>query len=145
MIDVVDQATRSRMMSGIREKNTKPERVVRSFLHRAGLRFRLHAELPGKPDVVLPRCHTVVFVHGCFWHRHAGCKYATTPGSNVAFWQEKFAANKRRDAVVKRRLRRLGWQVHVVWSCQLNQRKMEALVAQIRSGTGKGRTSGKGR
>ncbi len=133
------------MMSGIREKNTKPERVVRSFLHRAGLRFRLHAELPGKPDVVLPRCHTVVFVHGCFWHRHAGCKYATTPGSNVAFWQEKFAANKRRDAVVKRRLRRLGWQVHVVWSCQLNQRKMEALVAQIRSGTGKGRTSGKGR
>jgi DNA mismatch endonuclease (patch repair protein) len=122
------------MMSGIRGKDTKPERFVRSALHRAGLRFRLHAKLPGKPDLVLPRYHTVVFVHGCFWHRHAGCRYATTPATNAAFWQEKFAANKRRDAVVRRRLRRLGWLIRVVWACQLNQRKMDALVAQIQSG-----------
>jgi DNA mismatch endonuclease (patch repair protein) len=125
------------MMSGIRGKDTKPERFVRSALHRAGLRFRLHTKLPGKPDLVLPKYHTVVFVHGCFWHRHAGCRYATTPASNVAFWLEKFAANKQRDAVVKRRLRQLGWQVRVVWSCQLNQRKMHALIAKIRSGRGR--------
>lgn len=132
MTDVVNRATRSRMMSGIRSKDTRPERFVRSALHRAGFRFRLHARLPGKPDVVLPKYHTVVFVHGCFWHRHASCRYATTPASNAAFWREKFAANKQRDSVVKRQLRRLGWRVRVVWSCQLNQRKMDALIAQIR-------------
>jgi len=137
-MDVVDRATRSRMMSGIRGKNTKPERAVRSFLHRSGLRFRLHAGLPGKPDVVLPKYHAAVFVHGCFWHQHAGCRYATTPASNVAFWQTKFSATKQRDAVVKRQLRRLGWQVHVVWSCQVNQRKMDALIARIRADMGKG-------
>jgi len=125
------------MMSGIRGKNTKPERIVRSFLHRSGLRFRLHADLPGKPDMVLPRYRTAVFVHGCFWHQHKGCQYATTPASNKEFWREKFAANTRRDAVVKRQLRRLGWRVLVVWSCQLKQRKMDALVRQIRSGKGK--------
>lgn len=133
-MDVVDRVTRSRMMSGIRGRDTKPELFVRSALHRAGLRFRLHSKLPGKPDVVLTKYHTVVFVHGCFWHRHAGCRYATIPASNAAFWLDKFAANKRRDAVVKRRLRQLGWHVRVVWSCQLNSRKMNALVAQIRSG-----------
>jgi DNA mismatch endonuclease (patch repair protein) len=125
------------MMSGIRGKDTKPERFVRSALHRAGLRFRLHAKLPGKPDLVLPKYHTAVFVHGCFWHRHVGCRYATTPASNAAFWLEKFAANKQRDAVVKRRLRQLGWQVRVVWSCQLNQQNMDALITKIRSGRGR--------
>lgn len=120
-------------MSGIRGKDTKPERAVRSFLHRAGLRFRLHAKLPGKPDLTLPRHQSVVFVHGCFWHRHSGCRYTTTPSSNTSFWHEKFAANVRRDLVVKRQLRRLGWRVHVVWACQVNQRKMDALVEQIRS------------
>lgn len=119
-------------MSGIRGKDTMPERFVRSALHRAGLRFTLHARLPGKPDVVLPKFRVVVFVHGCFWHQHASCRYATTPASNSAFWKEKFAANKRRDAAVKRQLRRLGWRVRVIWACQLNQRKMAALVAQIR-------------
>ncbi len=122
------------MMSGIRGKDTKPERFVRSALHRAGLRFGLHAKLPGKPDVVLPKYHAVVFVHGCFWHQHRGCRYATTPATNADFWKEKFAANKQRDAAVKRKLRRLGWKVSIVWSCQLNQRKMNALIAQIRSG-----------
>ena len=97
MTDVVDRATRSRMMSGIRGRDTKPEKQVRSFLHRAGLRFRLHASLPGKPDLVFPKHGAVVFVHGCFWHRHAGCRYATTPSSNVDFWQAKFDANVARD------------------------------------------------
>lgn len=132
-MDVVDRGTRSRMMSGIRGKNTKPERTVRSFLHRAGFRFRLHANLPGRPDVTLPRFRAVVFVHGCFWHRHPDCRYSTTPASNVAFWQAKFAENRKRDALVKQQLRRLGWRVHVVWSCEVNQRKMDALIARLRS------------
>jgi len=121
------------MMSGIRGKNTKPERTVRSFLHRAGFRFRLHANLPGRPDVTLPRFRAVVFVHGCFWHRHPDCRYSTTPASNIAFWQAKFAENRKRDALVKQQLRRLGWRVHVVWSCEVNQRKMDALIARLRS------------
>lgn len=133
LMDVVDRVTRSRMMSGIRGKDTKPERFVRSALHQAGLRFRLHSTLPGKPDVVLPKYRTVVFVHGCFWHRHAGCRYATTPKSNKAFWLRKFAANKRRDSVVKRRLWRLNWRIRTVWSCQLSHQRMDALVAKIRS------------
>jgi DNA mismatch endonuclease (patch repair protein) len=80
------------MMSGIRGKNTEPERVVRSFLHRAGLRYRLHAKLPGKPDLVFPKHRTTLFVHGCFWHRHVDCRYATTPASNTEFWLAKFEA-----------------------------------------------------
>lgn len=119
------------MMSGIRGKDTKPELVVRSFLHRAGLRFRLHAKLPGKPDLVFPKYRTVVFVHGCFWHRHKGCRFATTPASNAEFWQEKFDANVRRDAFVKKTLRKLGWQVRVIWACQLNPRKLELLAAEV--------------
>jgi len=121
------------MMSGIRGKDTKPELIVRSFLHRSGLRFRLHAKLPGRPDLVLPKYRAVIFVHGCFWHRHNGCRYATTPTSNAAFWREKFDVNVRRDARNKRQLRDLGWTVRVIWSCQLNQRMLELLVAQIRT------------
>lgn len=139
LIDVVDRATRSRMMSGIRGKNTKPERAVRSFLHRAGLRFRLHAKLPGRPDLVLPKYRTAVFVHGCFWHQHPGCGYATTPANNAAFWRDKFASNKQRDALAKRDLKRLGWQVRVIWSCQLGQPELDTLVKAIRSGKRKER------
>jgi DNA mismatch endonuclease (patch repair protein) len=87
--------------------------------------------------MVLPKYRSVVFIHGCFWHRHRGCRYTTTPVSNAAFWQEKFAANVKRDAVVRRQLRQLGWQVCVVWSCQLNHLKMDALAVQIRAGRGK--------
>ena len=119
-------------MSGIRGKDTKPELVVRSHLHRAGLRFRLHAKLPGKPDLVLPRYRTAVFVHGCFWHRHEGCRYATMPSSNTVFWQEKFASNTSRDARVKQRLEESGWRVLVVWSCQLTERELDKLAATIR-------------
>ena len=132
MADIVDKETRSRMMSGIRGKNTKPELVVRSFLHRAGLRFRLHANLPGKPDLVLPKHNTAIFVHGCFWHRHIGCRFATNPASNQAFWQEKFQANVRRDARDRKQLASLGWRTFVVWGCQLADRELEQLVAAIK-------------
>lgn len=132
-MDVVDRATRSRMMSGIRGKDTKPELAVRSFLHRAGLRFRLHAKLPGKPDLVLPRYRTAVFVHGCFWHRHEGCRYATTPASNAEFWREKFAGNVERDARVKRQLEEAGWRVETVWACQLGETELSRLARGIRN------------
>jgi len=133
-MDVVDRATRSRMMSGIRGKNTKPELFVRSYLHRSGLRFRLHSKLPGKPDLVLPRYRAVVFVHGCFWHRHKGCRFTTTPASNPAFWQDKFASNIRRDAKVTAQLEKLGWRVLVIWACQLNESSLKGLAREIRKG-----------
>ncbi len=135
-MDVVDRATRSRMMSGIRGKDTKPERIVRSHLHRAGLRFRLQAKLPGKPDLVLPKYGTAVFVHGCFWHRHEGCRYTTTPKSHPEFWQEKFEANVRRDANVKQKLEEMGWRVLVVWACQLGETQLDMLVATIKGTQG---------
>jgi DNA mismatch endonuclease (patch repair protein) len=119
------------MMSGIRGKNTKPERFVRSFLHRTGLRFRLHTRLPGKPDLVFPKHRTVLFVHGCFWHRHAGCRYATTPASNAQFWRDKFEANVRRDAEVKKLLRIAGWKVRVIWACQLTDANLRSLARDI--------------
>lgn len=131
MIDVVDQATRSRMMSGIRGKNTKPELVVRSFLHRVGLRYRLHAKLPGKPDLVFPKYRTALFVHGCFWHRHVDCRYATSPTSNAEFWRDKFEANVRRDAEVKKQLRAAGWKVRIVWGCELSEARLRRLAREV--------------
>ena len=133
-MDVVDTATRSRMMAGIRGKDTRPEQIVRSFLHRAGLRFRLHAKLPGKPDLVLPKYRAAVFVHGGYWHRHAGCRYATTPSSNIEFWQAKFDANVARDKRVSRELRKEGWHVFVVWSCRISDSRMQSLERKIRRG-----------
>ena len=138
-MDVVDAATRSRMMAGIRGKDTKPELIVRRFLHRAGLRFRLHAKLPGKPDLVLPKHRAAVFVHGCFWHRHEGCRYATTPANNAAAWQEKFAANVRRDAKMRQQLEELGWRVLVIWSCELDERRLAKLAAAIKQDAPRGR------
>ena len=132
-MDIVDRATRSRMMSGIRGKDTKPERTVRSFLHRAGMRFRLHAKLPGKPDLVLPKYRTAVLVHGCFWHRHPNCRYATTPASNPEFWQKKFAGNVERDERVKRQLEEAGWQVETVWACQLSEPELSDLADRNRN------------
>lgn len=119
-------------MSGIRSRDTKPEKKVRSYLHRAGLRFRLHASLPGKPDLVLPKFNSVVFVHGCFWHRHAGCKYTTTPSSNTEFWQEKFDANIARDKRASRKLREAGWRVLIVWACMIDEKDLQSLVKKIR-------------
>lgn len=120
MVDVVDPATRSRMMSGIRGKNTKPELLVRKYLHTRGLRYRLHVKnLPGKPDLVFPKYRTVVFVHGCFWHHHAGCKYATMPSSRPDFWATKLSDNVARDQYQHTALDGLGWRVIVVWECEL--------------------------
>jgi DNA mismatch endonuclease (patch repair protein) len=144
-MDIVDRATRSRMMSGIRGKDTKPELQVRSFLHRAGLRFRLHVKLPGKPDLVFPRFRTAVFVHGCFWHRHEGCRFAATPASNALFWQKKFTENVVRDARKEKQLADLGWRVLIVWACQLNERELGKLATRIRKGMVGGRSLGKGR
>lgn len=135
MADIVDRATRSRMMSGIRGRNTRPEMAVRRHLHAAGLRFRLHRkDLPGKPDIVLPRHKVAIFVHGCFWHRHAGCPKATTPSSNVEFWQKKFADNVARDVRDRAALEALGWRVLVVWECELKGGVPGWLVEAIRGG-----------
>lgn len=120
-------------MSAIRGRNTAPERIVRSHLHRAGLRFRLHAKgLPGRPDLVLPRFNAVVFVHGCFWHRHPGCPKAAVPASNRAFWRCKFRENVERDARAVASLRRDGWRVFVVWECRTGPRALDAVVRRIR-------------
>jgi DNA mismatch endonuclease, patch repair protein len=103
VIDIVDQQTRSRMMSGIRGKNTKPELALRRALHARGFRFRLHSKkVHGRPDLVLPKYRAVVFVHGCFWHQHEGCRYATTPATRSEFWQAKFAANVARDCALRK-------------------------------------------
>lgn len=132
MADVVDRATRSRMMSNIKGKNTLPERRVRSFLHRAGLRFRLHdRRLPGRPDIIFPRYRAVVFVHGCFWHQHPGCKDAVTPKSNASFWLAKLARNVERDSQNHAALVSAGWRVFTVWECEINEPYLKELTRQI--------------
>lgn len=120
MADVFTRAERSRVMSLIRSRDTRPERAVRSMLHRGGYRFRLHrADLPGSPDIVLAKYRTVIFVHGCFWHRHRGCRYATTPKSRTEFWVRKFESNVSRDREASGTLSGLGWQVLTIWECEL--------------------------
>lgn len=132
MADIVDKDTRSRMMSGIRGTNTKPEVLLRKALHAAGFRFRVNVRsLPGAPDIVLPKWNTVIQVHGCYWHRHAGCPKATTPSSNVDFWSEKFSANVKRDAHVLAVLHDLGWRTAIVWECAIGRKVEPALVDVI--------------
>jgi DNA mismatch endonuclease (patch repair protein) len=122
---------RHRIMSSIQSKHTIPEINVRSALHRAGYRFRLHrADLPGSPDIVLPKHRTVVLVHGCFWHRHRGCDIPKIPSRNRKYWLRKFARNVRRDARNKADVRKLGWETFVIWECQA--REPEALARRIR-------------
>lgn len=139
MIDIVDQPTRSRMMSGIRGKNTKPELVLRQALHARGLRFRLHSgRVHGKPDLLLPKYRAVVFVHGCFWHRHEGCRYNTVPATRTEFWLAKFEANVARDSAVRKQLFADGWRVATVWECALRRPSdtastTELLMAWLRS------------
>ena len=119
MVDVADSATRSRMMSGIRGRNTKPEILIRSLLHRQGFRFRLHVrDMPGKPDIVLPRYRAVVFVHGCFWHGH-NCPLFKLPGTRPDFWSEKIERNQNNDNRAKAALLADGWRVGVIWECAL--------------------------
>jgi len=110
-------------MSRIRNRDTKPELIVRSLLHRMGYRFRLHRkDLPGKPDIVLPKYRTVIFVHGCFWHRHKGCQFAYKPKSKEQFWERKFSDNVKRDAVSQSQLFSMGWKVLTVWECEVSDR-----------------------
>lgn len=119
MVDVVSPEQRSRMMAGIRGWDTEGELVVRRYLHRAGLRFRVNdRRLPGSPDLVISKYRAAVFVHGCFWHRHAGCRFATTPATRIDFWQAKFAANVVRDRAKSAELRKLGWRPIVIWECE---------------------------
>ena len=122
MTDIVDQQTRSRMMSGIRGKNTKPELALRRALHARGFRFRLHSgKVYGRPDLVLPKHRAVIFVHGCFWHRHEGCRYTTVPATRPEFWRAKFDVNVARDRAVRKKLLEDGWRVATVWECALRK------------------------
>jgi DNA mismatch endonuclease, patch repair protein len=119
MVDVVDRRTRSRMMASIGPTNTAPEIAVRRYLHAAGLRFRLHdRRLPGRPDIVLPGHRIAIFVHGCFWHRHSGCRYTTMPTTNAEFWKRKFFGNVLRDEAKAESLESLGWTVLTMWECE---------------------------
>lgn len=122
---------RSWLMGRVRSKDTGPELAVRRLVHGMGYRYRLHdGRLPGKPDLVFSGRRKVVFVHGCFWHGHARCRYARVPKSRAEYWKEKFACNKKRDAAVRRKLRDLGWRALVVWQCEL--RRPERLVEKLR-------------
>ena len=130
MADHVDRAKRSLIMAAVHSKDTKPEMVVRKIVHRLGYRYRLHAAgLPGKPDLVFPARGKVIFVHGCFWHRHSNCRYATSPKTDVSFWEAKFSANVVRDRRNTRQLKKLGWSVLTVWQCSLKNR--ERLVKRL--------------
>lgn len=123
------------MMAAIRGRDTGPEMVLRRYLHAAGLRYRLHdSKLPGRPDVVLSRDRIAVFVHGCFWHRHPGCRFAAMPRTRQAFWSDKFAANVARDQRVEDRLRSMGWQPLVIWECEVRDEfLLDELVWRILS------------
>jgi DNA mismatch endonuclease (patch repair protein) len=122
---------RSEIMRAVRRAHTTPELAVRSMLHSLGLRFRVNRrDLPGSPDIVLPKHRTVIFVHGCFWHRHQGCRYATTPKTRQEYWIPKFAANIERDARKEAELRELCWRVLIVWECETKNR--EALELRLR-------------
>ncbi|RYE69191.1 MAG: DNA mismatch endonuclease Vsr [Oxalobacteraceae bacterium] len=129
-MDVVSKEVRSRMMANIRGSNTIPEMKVRKLLHKHGFRYRLHPrELPGRPDIVLPRYRLCIFVQGCFWHRHHGCKYATNPRSRADFWQAKFEQNIKRDIRNRNDLLQQGWRVFELWECGI--RKPEAEITWL--------------
>lgn len=134
-MDTVSPAQRRYIMASVRGKHTKPEMLVRSLVHRLGLRFRLHdRNLPGHPDLVLPKYRTVIFVHGCFWHRH-GCSKTTTPKTRIDFWQAKFDANVARDRRQREALEAAGWRVLEVWECEIAE--VDALTARLARTFGK--------
>ncbi len=137
MVDRLSKARRSWNMSRIKGRDTAPERKLRSLLHKAGYRFRIHrTTLPGKPDIVLRKYRTVVFVHGCFWHRHEDCPNAANPKTNAAFWQEKFRNTVERDRRNSAVLADLGWRIVVVWECEIERdaAKVAGRVGQILTG-----------
>ena len=132
MPDVYDAATRSAVMRAVRGKDTKPEMRVRRTLHRMGFRYRLHRrDLPGRPDIVLPKHKTVIFIHGCFWHGHAGCSRADRPASNTAYWTRKLDRTIARDAANVAALHKAGWRVVTAWECEITTEA--AIEARIRS------------
>ncbi len=129
-MDTVSKEVRSRNMSAIRSKNTKPEAVVRSLLFALGYRYRLHRkDLPGKPDIVLKKHNTIIFVHGCFWHHHKNCRRANWPKSNQEYWLPKIQRNIERDKIHIRKLKKEGWEVLVIWECQI--KNMDKLSLKI--------------
>ena len=132
MTDIFDPEKRSEIMSRIRGRDTKPEMIVRRIAHGLGFRFRLHRkDLPGRPDIVFPRHQAVIVVHGCFWHRHPGCKRASSPKTREGYWQNKFEDNVVRDKRNETALRDLGWKVMVIWECETKDH--EAVAARIES------------
>jgi len=128
-MDILTKTHRSWNMSRIRCKDTKPEVFVRSILHKAGYRFRKTVtKLPGKPDIVLPRYKLVIFIHGCFWHRHKNCKYAYMPKTRITFWEKKFARNITRQIIVNKALRKSGWKIIEIWECQTKIQDFEKRI-----------------
>ena len=120
MTDIWTKAKRSKVMSNIRSKDTKPEKLVRTLLHNEGFRFRLHRkDLPGKPDITLPKYKSVIFVHGCFWHNHSKCIDGKIPKTNTAFWKNKISKNIERNENNIKNLKQLGWKVLIVWECEV--------------------------
>jgi len=137
MTDTHSKTVRSYNMSRIRSKNTKPELTLRKYLFAHGFRYRLHdKKLPGKPDIILPKYKTVIFVHGCFWHAHENCRYAVMPKSNIEYWTGKISGNVSRDFSARKKLLELGWQIIVIWECSLRKLNfeftMEQLMVQLR-------------
>jgi DNA mismatch endonuclease (patch repair protein) len=139
MADVLTKKQRHYNMSRIRSKNTKPEEIVRKYLFSKGFRYRKNdARYPGKPDIVLPKYKTIIFIHGCFWHQHLGCKAARIPDTNSEFWKSKFEKNIARDAKEKRELEEAGWKVIILWECEISTKKkreirLPALEDEIKS------------
>jgi DNA mismatch endonuclease (patch repair protein) len=132
MTDVHNKETRSYNMSQVKAKNTKPEMMVRKFLHAQGFRYSLHnKKLPGKPDIVLPKYKTVIFVHGCFWHGHKNCKYFVVPKTRTKWWLNKINTNKSNDKKTIKILKRKGWQVITIWTCQLKNKKIKRTLSSL--------------
>jgi DNA mismatch endonuclease, patch repair protein len=132
-MDHLTEEKRSWNMSRIHSSNTKAEVIVRSYLHNKGFRFRLKNKIPGKPDIYLKKYGSVIFVHGCFWHRHTGCRRASTPKSNKDYWDDKFRKNTERDKRVIRELKKKGLKVHIIWECQVHDQSiLEKVVNKIR-------------
>lgn len=141
-MDIVDPVTRSRMMSGIRSENTKPEMLLRRALHKNGFRYRLHdIRIPGRPDLVFPKYHAVLFVHGCFWHGH-NCPLFRMPETRNEFWKDKIRKNRERDTVVRKKIKEIGWRLGIVWECALKgkeqigtEKTIERIVSWLGSDT----------
>ena len=132
MADVHSIQQRRFNMQQIKAKNTKPELLVRTYLHALGFRYSLHKKtLPGKPDIVLPKYKTVIFIHGCFWHGHANCKYFTIPKTRTQWWTDKINTNKTNDAKAMKALKKEGWKVLTVWECKLKKEKLERTLQQL--------------